>query len=51
MMNKVMTANGITGARADLIDDAHQICGRSGPVKQRRADLLGDVWDSASGFA
>ena len=28
MMNKVMTANGITGARADLIDDAHQICAK-----------------------
>jgi len=28
MMNKVMTANGSTGARADLIDDAHQICAK-----------------------
>jgi hypothetical protein len=25
---KVLTANGITGARADLIDDAHQICAK-----------------------
>ena len=28
MTNKVMTANGVTGARADLIDDAHQICAK-----------------------